>query len=123
VSEEADALAALFAPAPCRGCPLWRRCAIDRLACEAFSVYVTGHGREVWETIERAPTREVYVRIGLGGEEIIRRRGPTRDRRRGRIVRTARSRRRGSKATRCDCDGGSPLTSYRIHSGGDAAPS
>jgi hypothetical protein len=45
-------------PGPCDdGCRFRERCAADRLACEAFSMFAAGEGAPRWQAAPRAPSR------------------------------------------------------------------
>ena len=47
-------------PCPCDECGLRTRCALERLACEAFARFVHRKG---WRTAPRAPTSARYVAL------------------------------------------------------------
>jgi hypothetical protein len=53
--------AALWAPAPCDRCRFRERCAADRLACDAFAVFMTGGEEWRWSLAPRVPTRARYA--------------------------------------------------------------
>ncbi len=59
---------------PCDGCVHLTKCGDQKLACDAFALYVND-GRVNWE-IPRAPTRRTYIqamRLGDGSSALIRR--------------------------------------------------
>ena len=47
-------------PAPCDECRFRERCGLALLACEAFSVYVSGQAAPRWSCAPRAPTRSRF---------------------------------------------------------------
>jgi hypothetical protein len=46
--------------APCDECRHAARCKADRLACDAFAVYLAGGSEVRWRFAPRAPTRARY---------------------------------------------------------------
>ena len=50
----------LLEPGPCDDCRHAARCGAERLACDAFAVWVAGRGPRHWQTAPRQPTRERY---------------------------------------------------------------
>jgi hypothetical protein len=45
-------------PGPCDdGCRFRERCGANRLACQAFGMYVSGQGRPRWQAAPRTPSR------------------------------------------------------------------
>lgn len=58
---------------PCDGCVHVAKCGVNRLACDAFALYVNS-GAVNWE-IPRSPTRRTYnrtMRLGDGGGSLMR---------------------------------------------------
>jgi hypothetical protein len=61
MSAEVDVIPAfLDEPAPCDACPLRARCASERLACAAFSLFVSFRD---WSAAPRQPTRERFDEV------------------------------------------------------------
>jgi hypothetical protein len=51
---------ALNTPAPCDACRHAERCKAERLACDAFAVFLAGGSEVRWRFAPRAPTRARY---------------------------------------------------------------
>jgi hypothetical protein len=60
VANDLENSPALLEPAPCDGCWHARRCAAERLACEAFARFTAGEPAIRWAAINRTPTRARY---------------------------------------------------------------
>jgi hypothetical protein len=58
-----------FDELPCDLCPLRARCRIERLACEAFEVYLA-HGGRRWRSAAREPSAEIYARVFKDGTQL-----------------------------------------------------
>ena len=54
-----------FGPSPCDHCRYREKCAGERLACEAFSMYIHGTRQVRWQAAPRAPTRARYLALRL----------------------------------------------------------
>jgi hypothetical protein len=52
-----SAEAIMAEPIPCDECHFAMRCARQRLACEAWSMYAAGESEPRWRQAPRAPTR------------------------------------------------------------------
>lgn len=52
--------------APCDDCRFARRCAEEKLACEAFAMFVARAGAKRWRAAPRAPTRARYEAVVSG---------------------------------------------------------
>jgi len=50
---------------PCDDCRYRQKCAGERLACEAFSMYIHGTRQVRWRAAPRAPTRARYLALRL----------------------------------------------------------
>jgi hypothetical protein len=50
-------------PAPCDDCRFARRCGVEQLACEAFSMYAAGLAAKRWREAPRAPTRARFEAV------------------------------------------------------------
>lgn len=48
----------LLGAAPCDGCRHANRCRLERLACDAFAVYLSGESVTRWRNAPRLPSRE-----------------------------------------------------------------
>ena len=53
----------LLEDGPCDDCGYAARCGSQRLACDAFAVWVAGRGSRQWQTAPRQPTRVRYVQL------------------------------------------------------------
>ena len=45
---------------PCEGCRFRRKCEIEKMACERFTLFIRGAGRTSWITAPFAPTAARY---------------------------------------------------------------
>jgi hypothetical protein len=50
----------MLEPAPCDRCWHVERCKAERLACQAFSMFMAGENPMRWGVVNRTPTRERY---------------------------------------------------------------
>jgi hypothetical protein len=48
-------------PAPCDCCKFRERCGPERLACQAFSMFLHGESEARWRSAPRAPSRAVWL--------------------------------------------------------------
>ena len=55
--------ALLDGPYPCADCPRRERCGGEAVACEAFSMYVSGQPQIRWQSAPRAPSRELWTAL------------------------------------------------------------
>ena len=50
----------LAVPSPCDRCAAWSRCAAERLACEAFAMFVQGAGQPRWRNAPKSASAQVF---------------------------------------------------------------
>lgn len=58
IPDNVPATDALLGPAPCDDCRHADRCRAERLACDAFAVYLSGASPARWRKAPRLPSRE-----------------------------------------------------------------
>jgi hypothetical protein len=58
---------ALLVACPCDVCRFRDRCAVELIACSAFSMFLAGESEKRWRAAPRAPTHAVWL-ITVGNE-------------------------------------------------------
>jgi hypothetical protein len=54
----------MLEPAPCDRCRRAERCKAKRLACRAFSLFMSGVSPITWNAVNRSPTRQYDALLG-----------------------------------------------------------